>query len=148
MKRDIGKETHSTEPGNSSAKSSKQCLYYHDVPPELYRRAALRYTEGHKKYGTGPVNINWRIGITDPKYVADRLNHMFEHMLNFLENGDGLDDNLGAIVWNAGFLMEVQRLSPDTLDQVIGQSKLFGEEAEAYKALLEKKLKGMADENH
>ena len=73
---------------------------------------------------------------------------MFEHMLNFLENGDGLDDNLGAIVWNAGFLMEVQRLSPDTLDQVIGQSKLFGEEAEAYKALLEKKLKGMADENH
>ena len=128
--RNIVKEKDSVVAGPSGARSSKTNLYYHDVPTELYRRIALRHTVGHKKHNDNPVpitmNLNWRQGLDDPFYVMDRLNHMFEHMIAFLEDGDTTDDNLGAIVWNAGFLMEVERLSPALINQVIGQCKYHG----------------------
>lgn len=134
----MAKENSKVRTGKSEAVSSKLALFYHDIPPELIRRIAMRYTGGHKKYGIGHLNLNWRIGITDVAYVADRLNHLFEHILDFLENGNEKDDNLGAIAWSAGFLMEVERHAPEVLQSVIGQCKLFGESAKQ----LKDKMKG------
>lgn len=114
----------------STALSSKQCLFYHDVPPELYRRVASRHTGGHRKYISEiTMNLNWRQGLDDPHYVMDRLNHMFQHMVDFLDTGNEHDDNLAAIAWSAGFLMEVERLHPEMLNQVIGQSRFSGNAA-------------------
>lgn len=144
-KRVVEEEKEAVVVGSSGAKSSKTQLYYHDVPPELFRRIALRHTVGHKKHNDDPIpitmNLNWRQGLSDPFYVMDRLNHMFEHMVQFLEDGDTLDDNLAAIVWNAGFLMEVERRFPRIIGQIVGQCKLAGEHANTLKVQLQKEQK-------
>lgn len=114
----------------SEAMSSHQALFYHDIPPELLRRIAKRYTGGHVKYSKEiTMNLNWRMGLNDPHYVMDRLNHMIGHMVEFLDTGNQNDDNLGAIAWCAGFLMEVERLHPKVLKQIIGQSRFSGNSA-------------------
>jgi len=140
FKRDIVSETQAVTTGTSSALSSKQVLYYHDIPPELIRRVGKRHTVGHKKYNDNPVpttmNLNWRIGLDDPFYVLDRMNHIIEHWLDFQENGNELDDNLAAMVWGIGFLMEVERLHPDIFKLLYGQHKLSGKQAEEYKQKL------------
>src|ERR1700746_3345375 len=100
-RRKVEEETNKVTTGNSAAFSSKQCVFYHDIPTELYRRVGLRCTGGHKKYNDKPVpivmNLNWRIGLDDPLYMMDRLNHLIEHVVCFLEDGNAKDDNLGAI---------------------------------------------------
>lgn len=122
----------------SGALSSKQATFYHDVPPELFRRIGRRHTVGHVKYTPGiTMNLNWRTGLDDPHYVMDRLNHLYEHAFAFLDDGDSLDDNLAAIVWCCGFLMEVERVAPHVLEQVLGQSKFFGKRADEQKKHLE-----------
>jgi hypothetical protein len=140
--RDIEKETNAVTPGKSVAKSSKKSLYYHDIPGELFRRIALRYTVGHTKHNDDPVpitmNLNWRIGLDDPLYVMDRLNHMFEHFVDFLDSGNTKDDNLGAIAWCCGFLMEVERINPQVLGQVLQQSMYYGKTAEKKKLELQR----------
>jgi hypothetical protein len=137
----IETETNRVNTGKSAAFSSKKSLYYHDIPPEFYRRTALRHTGGHTKYNDDPVpitmNLNWRIGLDDPLYVMDRLNHMFEHYVDLLEYGNLKDDNLGAISWCCAFLMECERLHPDVFNEVIGQSKYSGSAAEDKKKLLQ-----------
>lgn len=139
-RRKIETEDTKVTTGKSAALSSKKSLYYHDIPPEFYRRTALRHTGGHTKYNDDPVpitmNLNWRIGLDDPLYVMDRLNHMFEHYVDLLENGNSKDDNLGAISWCCAFLMEAERLHPDVFFQVIGQCKYSGKSAESHKMFL------------
>lgn len=141
-KRSIEKEKNKVTTGKSDAFSSKKSLYYHDIPPEFYRRVALRHTVGHQKYNDDPtpitMNLNWRIGLDDPLYVMDRLNHMFEHMIDFLENGNSKDDNLGAIGWCICFLMEAERLHSSTLKQVLGQSAFSGNKAKLKKIELQR----------
>ena len=124
----------------SKALSSRRALFYHDIPPELFKRIARRYTGGHVKYSPEITqNLNWREGLTDPHYVMDRLNHLFEHAVDFLDNGNDNDDNLAAIAWCAGFLMEVERVRPKLLRQIIKQSHRYGKGAEKFKKYLEKK---------
>lgn len=130
--REIQKEKHFVQDTKTGAKSSFKALFFQDIPPELLRRIAKRYTDGHVKYGQGVYNLNWRTGLDNPEYVAERFNHLWTHLINFLENGNELDDNLGAIAWSCGFLMEVERLYPDVLRQVIGQCNLSGEEARQF----------------
>jgi len=125
--------------GKTIAMSSHKALFFHDIPPELIRRIAKRYTGeidsygvplgGHVKYGIGHLNLNWRIGLGDPEYIADRFNHLVEHLLYFLEDGNEKDDNLAAIGWCLGFLMEAERHAPEAFKSVFGQCKLFGESA-------------------
>lgn len=131
FKRKVETETEKTVTGKrSNAMSSTEQLFYHDIPPELIKRLAKRYTVGHKKYsGDVTMNLNWRSGLHDPFYCMDRLNHVIEHLMNFLEDGDVRDDNLGAIVWGCAYLMEVERLYPDVLTQVVGQMQLHGKHA-------------------
>lgn len=127
-RRDITKETNAVKTGTSRAVSSHKALFFHLISPHTLRRLAKRKTDGGIKYGT----VQWRQGINDVEYVADRLNHMFAHMCNFLEDGNEKDDNLGAILWAVDALIEVERLAPEVLKEVVGTSKLFGESATAY----------------
>ena len=142
-KRDVANEEARVKAGSKSeALSSHSALFYHDVPPELFRRTALRHTVGHKKYIPEiTMNLNWREGLDDPHYIMDRLNHMFEHMIEFLDNGNENDDNLGAIAWCAGFLMEAERVSPKLLRQCLRQSHYHGELASKKKKKLLKEQK-------
>lgn len=144
--RDVKSETKKVQTGKSEAFSSERKLYYHDIPTELIRRVAKRHNVGHVKYNDNPVpiamNLNWRIGLDDPLYVMDRLNHVFDHLMDFMDNGDANDDNLGAIAWNIGFLMEVERLHPNVLREVIGQSKYSGEIAAMRKKELQDDSRG------
>lgn len=134
-RRDVEKETTAVSVGDTEAKSSAGALFFNDIPPELIRRLAKRYTGGHKKYSPNSlVNYNFRIGLTDPKYIADRLNHLVEHVLNFMESGNDLDDNLAAIVWACAFLMEAERLAPEELRKVVGHCQYFGESAKQFKS--------------
>lgn len=145
FKRVISEEKNKVQTGKSSAYSSSKALYFHDVPPEFLRRVALRHTVGHTKYNDDPVpttmNLNWRIGLDDPLYVMDRLNHMFTHMVNFLESGNTNDDNLGAIGWCICFLIEAERLHPDILQMCLGQCNFSGKNAEEMKNKLMKEMK-------
>lgn len=142
-RRQVENETHVVTSGKSGAKSSKQSLYYHDVPTELFRRAALRHTVGHKKYsGDITMNLNWREGLDDEFYVMDRYNHLWEHLLDFQDNLNKYDDNLGAIAWCAGFLMEVERIHPKMLRRIIRQSRFHGAGATDYKKHLQKIQRG------
>ncbi len=137
--RNVETEGTKVKPGKSGALASKKSLFYHDVPPELFRRAALRHTVGHNKFTPGTtMNLNWREGLDDEFYVMDRYNHLWEHLIDFQENGNKYDDNLGAIVWCCGFLMEVERIHPKMLRRIIRQSRFHGESAKKYRQHLEK----------
>ena len=105
---------------------------------------ANRYTVGHLKY-TADVTMNagWREGLDDPQYIVDRLNHMFQHMVDFIDKGDEEDDNLAGVVWGAAFLMEVERMHPELLKQVIGQSRFSGEEARKFQRVYKEGAAGM-----
>ena len=127
-KREIVKETNKIAVGKSGAVSSKEALYYHLISPELIRRLAERLTGGGKKYGP----VQYRQGLGDVRYVADRFNHFIEHFINFLQDGNEKDDNLGAMLWGLNFLCEVERLHPDVLRDVIGACNLEGSAAKAY----------------
>jgi hypothetical protein len=48
--RNVETEETKVRTGKSGALRSKKSLFYHDIPPELFKRAALRHTVGHKKY--------------------------------------------------------------------------------------------------
>jgi hypothetical protein len=140
-KRKIKSDDLKVATGKTIAMSSHKALFFHDIPPELIRRIAKRYTGetdsngvplgGHVKYGIGHLNLNWRIGLGDPEYIADRFNHLVEHLLYFLEDGNEKDDNLAAIGWCLGFLMESERHAPEAFKSVFGQCKLFGESAKS-----------------
>jgi hypothetical protein len=126
--RDIVSETKKEQISrNTLAVSSHRALYYHLISPETIRLLALRKTVGGEKYGW----VQWRIGINDIEYVADRLNHLWEHLLKFQE-GDGTDDNLSAMLWALDCLVEVRRLFPDVLKQVVGTCNLHGGAAQEY----------------
>ena len=138
-KRKVETEENKLTPGKSGALSSKKSLYYHDCPPELFRRTALRYTVGHVKYSNDiTMNLNWREGLDDEFYVMDRYNHLWEHLIDFQTNLNKNDDNLGAIAWCCGFLMEVERLHPKMLRRIINQSRFHGKSANKYKEHLKK----------
>jgi hypothetical protein len=138
-KRNVETEDTKVHSGKSGALSSKKSLMYHDIPPELLKRIAIRYTGGHVKYsGYSTMNLNWREGLDDEFYVMDRYNHLWEHLIDFQENGNKNDDNLGAIAWSCGFLMEVERLHPKMFRRIIRQSRFHGKSAKQYKDHLKK----------
>lgn len=124
-KRKVEEETTREVIGNSNAASSHRALFYNLISPHTIRRLAYRKTVGGVKYGI----VQWRQGINDAEYVADRFNHLIEHLLQFMEHGDEKDDNLGAMLWAIDALIEVQRLCPEALKHVVGISNIFGDKA-------------------
>lgn len=122
MLRDVTKETNKVTIGNSNAASSYQALFFNLVSPHTIRRLALRKTVGAKKYGS----VQWRQGINDAEFVADRFNHLVDHLLKFMDEGNTVDDNLGGMLWALDCLCEVERLCPDALKNIVGINNLFG----------------------
>jgi hypothetical protein len=70
------------------------------ICPTGLKRIAQRYALGAKKYS----DYNWCKGI--PSYI--RLNHLIQHLNEYLLNGNTKDDNLAAIAWNAIALMHYE----------------------------------------
>ena len=127
-KRIIEKETTREVTGNGPAVSSHRALFFHLISPYTIRRLGERKTGGGIKYGW----VQWRQGVNDVEYVTDRYNHLWEHLLAFQESGNEHDDNLGAMLWAIDALIEIERLCPDVLKQVIGTCHLFGDSATEY----------------
>lgn len=109
--------------GNSPAVSSHKALNFNLISPHVLMRLAKRLSDGATKYG----GLQWRQGINDAEYVADRFNHTYQHILNFMIEGNTKDDNLGAALWGLHCLMEVERLSPEALNKIVGMSNIYGE---------------------
>ena len=124
MKRKVETETNIVKTGTVAA-SSYEAPFFNLISPHTIRRLAIRKTVGGKKYGS----VQWRQGINDAAYVRDRWNHFFEHVLLFMDSGNELDDNLGAMLWALDALSEVERLAPKALRYVVGISNLFGKRA-------------------
>lgn len=120
--RDVTTETNKVQTGQSAAVRSHQAARYDLLGPEFIRRAAIRKTVGAKKYGS----VQWRQGLNDVDYMIDAVNHLFDHLLKFMESGNEEDDNLGAIAWALDALMECERLHPEVFDQIYGACQLSG----------------------
>lgn len=125
MKRIVEKEKNKLVVGSSVATSSKLELFYNLISPHTIRRLAKRKTVGALKHGI----VNWRSGINDAEFVADRFNHLVNHLLNFVEKGNRDDDEIGGMLWALDALSEVERLCPDALKHVVGISNVFGDDA-------------------
>lgn len=74
---------------------------YDLLPPLAIRRLAKLYERGAKKYG----DHNWRKGQPMSRVLSSLLRHAFQ----FAE-GDGSEDHLAAVVWNACGLMYVSEM--------------------------------------
>jgi hypothetical protein len=126
-KRAVEKETTIEKIGSSVAASSHRALFFNLISPYTIRRLAERKTVGGKKYGI----VQWRQGMNDAEYVADRFNHLVEHLLNFMDTGNAHDDNIGGMLWALDCLSEVERLCPAAFKHVVGISNVFGDSAVA-----------------
>ena len=124
-RRVIETETHKEAIGTGVAVSSHQAAFFNLISPHTLRRLAKRHTGGGLKYGC----VQWRQGLNDQEYVADRFNHLWEHMLKFMESGNEEDDNIGGMLWALDCLSEAERLCPEALQQVVGISNMFGASA-------------------
>jgi hypothetical protein len=97
----------------SGAQSSGVMPAYHLCPfDDFLPRLAARYQLGRDK---GYALDNWRKGLEDDAYVADRLNHGLQHMMNAVQKitrGDytnGEDDDLAGAMWAIVFGMAAQK---------------------------------------
>lgn len=97
------------DPAAPSAATSPT-LPYHLVPPVLLEAVARRFEQGAQKYGAN----QWRAGLQDPAWLANRANHALAHLLNYMhgvkQDGDSPSDNLAAAGWGIATLLEAERL--------------------------------------
>jgi hypothetical protein len=102
------------------AKSSKANLRYDLVPPIFVKRVARRFTEGAALYG----DYNYREGMASAAFVKERINHLLNHLQEFLISGpDTVDDNLAAVAWGIAMLMEFEETRPgrDSIRKAVGE---------------------------
>jgi hypothetical protein len=125
QKRVVENETATERVGSTAAVSSHRADFFNLISPHTIRRLAHRHTGGAIKYGS----VQWRQGLNDQEYVADRFNHLWEHMLKFMESGNTEDDNIGGMLWALDCLSEAERLCPDAFSLVIGISNMHGSTA-------------------
>jgi hypothetical protein len=102
----------------NGAKTRKLGIEYRLVPREGLRRLALRYTLG-LHYGEN----NWKKGLLDKEFLDERKNHMIEHLFLYLEEGNGKDDNLAAVVWGCFALMEAEKVQADANREAESQAQ-------------------------
>jgi hypothetical protein len=143
--RDVAKERGGIPIAPSGAMSSFKALFFHDIPPEVLFALANRYTGGHRKYGVGHININWKTGLDDPEYIADRYNHAVTHLIS---NTDldlaEQDEHLEGALWNVAFLIVAKKRCPKAFKEAFIQGNLIGKAA----AELQAKMKEQLESNH
>lgn len=139
-KRDLTKERGGKYKANKSgAMSSYEALFYHDIPTVVLERLAKRYTGGHRKYGVEHVNLNWKTGLNDPKYIADRYNHAMQHMLDLKRFKNKTDDDAGGALWNIAFVIVAEHYFPEAFAEAFCQDELVGLEAKLHQEKLRNK---------
>jgi hypothetical protein len=109
-------ESNSSKQFKSGAKSSDSKPPYWLIPREVITAIALRFQFGATKY----TIHNWKKGGEDPQYIRDRFNHMYEHMLKFVEGGDAEDnrlDSIVAVLINAVFITYWTIRHPEAVDK-------------------------------
>lgn len=80
---------------------------YDLIPPEIDRALALRFGLGAIKHG----DDNWKSGGVG--FIRSCLNHLRGHYVSLLTNGpDHDDDDVGAMIWNAGVLAWFRKHKP------------------------------------
>lgn len=94
----------------SGATSSHVPLRYDLIPVQLLFLAAKRYTIGAKVHG----ERGYQQGLADRDFIINRINHITEHWNKLfhptpIQDNEGLDDHLGAILWGIGFIAEVSQ---------------------------------------
>ena len=80
------------------------------LPRRALERVAARYEKGLERYGKD----NWRKGLTDRKYIVERIAHIIGHcykLIDKLENRENFswphsDDDASAIGWGGLFVCE------------------------------------------
>lgn len=90
--------------------TSSVCPDFAQIPTAALMSLANRYKLGEAKHGRD----NWRKGLSDKRYVIERLNHVIFHakkLADKIENGLPLDDDddAGAIMWGGAFAVEAVR---------------------------------------
>jgi len=91
----------------SGAKSSEERPRYDLIPREALEREAIRMAEGAASHGAN----NWRLGVHDPDFIRDRVNHLIDHALRYAA-GDRSEDHLAAVRCNAGMLIGAETRPP------------------------------------
>jgi hypothetical protein len=89
------------------AQSSHVANRYDLTPRNFIERVGQRFALGDIKYPP----FNYRNGLTDRKFIIERINHLQEHFYAYMwprNNDEWNDDNLAAIGWSIAFLMEVE----------------------------------------
>ena len=82
------------------------------IPKSAIDAMARRLALGAEKHGEG----NWRLSLRDDKGLDEfrkaTLNHLLDHVFDYLENGNVNDAKTDAIICNAAFLCEYELQSP------------------------------------
>jgi hypothetical protein len=91
--------------------TSSECPDFAQIPLTALIALANRFKLGEAKHGRD----NWRKGLSDKRYVIERLNHVAFHAMKLahkIENGLPLDtdDDAGAIMWGGAFAVEAVRV--------------------------------------
>ena len=79
------------------------------ITPFALTRLAKHYENGSKKY----ADRNWEKGMKFSRYTAS----IFRHLIAWMK-GDGSEDHLAAIAWNAFAIMHHQELKQTELDDM------------------------------
>ena len=93
--------------GPSGALSSSKKIRFDLLPRTFLERVAKRFELGAHKYPA----FNYKQGLEDKEYIIERINHLIQHVNEFLSPLDSEewdDDNLSAIGWAVAFLMECE----------------------------------------
>jgi hypothetical protein len=88
---------------------------YDLIPPEMDSAAARRFGLGAKKHGAK----NWQNG--GAEFILSCLNHLRGHYNSLLTNGPWHeDDDIGAMLWNAGVLAWFKAHKPEEFRKALG----------------------------
>lgn len=79
---------------------------YDLIPREAIDAMARRLEIGAKRHGEN----NWREG--GEEFRKATVNHLINHLLDYLENGNTVDMNTDAIICNAAFLCFYEKREP------------------------------------
>lgn len=114
MSRDHLAEEKSTFEGGSTRSSKLE--RYDLIPVEAEECEARRYGLGAIKHGEN----NWKNGGAD--FILSCLNHLRAHYASLVKNGPwNDDDDIGAMLWNAGVLAWFREHKPDEFRKALAK---------------------------
>lgn len=102
------------EGGSTRSEKSER---YDLVPVEIDEALARRFGLGASKHGPH----NWKGGGAD--FIASCLNHLRGHYVSLMKNGPfHSDDDIGAMLWNAGVLAWFRVHKPEEFLKALGMT--------------------------